>query len=406
MPSSRKIINDPVYGFITIDEPLILQLIAHPWYQRLRNINQMAFAHLVYPGAVHSRLHHSLGAYHLMCTALDELKRKGANITPEEETGAKAAILLHDIGHGPYSHALELELIPGLHHESISVRIIEKLNAELNGQLQAALDIFTHNYPKRFLSQLVSGQLDVDRLDYLNRDSFFTGVAEGVIGYDRILKMLTVKEGDLMVEEKAIYSIEKFLVSRRLMYWQVYLHKTVLSAEMMLVKIMHRAKELISEGVIVNSVCDELDFFLEHGNQASFPEHLDTFCRLDDHDVMATIKLWSKHTDKILSTLCRSLVERKLFKVKLQAVPFETDYIEERKKIAVMDLGIDMEDSEYFVFTGEAINTTYDPADERINILFKDGSVRDISKVDNALIHQHLNIAVKKYYICYWQPIS
>lgn len=406
MPLARKIINDPVYGFITVDDPLILQLIAHPWYQRLRNIHQMAFAHLVYPGAVHSRLHHSLGAYHLMCTALEELKRKGVVITPEEERGAKAAILLHDMGHGPYSHALEQELIPGQHHETISIRIMEKLNRDFNGQLDTAIAIFTQKHTKHFLSQLVSGQLDVDRMDYLNRDSFFTGVAEGVIGYDRILKMLAVKDGELMVEEKAIYSIEKFLVSRRLMYWQVYLHKTVVSAEMMLVKIIHRVKKLISQGQEVNAVCDELNYFLQYGNNVSIPEQLETFCRLDDHDIMATIKNWTKHPDKILSTLCRSLVERKLLKVKLQAVPFEKEYIEERQKIAVMDLGIAKEDSEYFVFTGEAINTTYDPGDERINILFKDGTVKDISKVDNALIHQHLNIAVKKYYICYWQPIS
>ncbi len=231
MTPVRKIINDPVYGFITIDHPLILQIISHPWYQRLRNIHQMAFAHLVYPGAVHSRLHHSLGAYHLMSNALSELKSKGIDITAEEELGAKIAILLHDIGHGPFSHALEKELIKDVHHEAISILLMEKLNEEFEGQLQTAIEIFTNKHPKKFLHQLVSGQLDVDRMDYLNRDSFFTGVAEGVIGYDRIIKMLTVKDGELMVEEKAIYSIEKFLVSRRLMYWQVYLHKTVLSAE-------------------------------------------------------------------------------------------------------------------------------------------------------------------------------
>src|SRR6476646_7863030 len=244
MPAVRKIINDPVYGFITIDDPLILQIISHPWYQRLRNIHQMAFAHLVYPGAVHSRLHHSLGAYHLMCNALSELKGKDIAITAEEELGAKIAILLHDIGHGPFSHALENELITDMHHEAISLLIIQKLNEEFGGQLQTAIDIFTDKHPKRFLYQLVSGQLDVDRMDYLNRDSFFTGVAEGVIGYDRIIKMLTVKDGDLMVEEKAIYSIEKFLVSRRLMYWQVYLHKTVVSAEQLLRKIVQRAREI------------------------------------------------------------------------------------------------------------------------------------------------------------------
>jgi HD superfamily phosphohydrolase len=402
MPAIRKIINDPVYGFITIDHPLILHIISHPVYQRLRNIHQMAFAHLVYPGAVHSRLHHSLGAYHLMCMALTELKSKGIDITASEELGAKVAILLHDVGHGPFSHALENELIKDVQHEAISILLMRKLNDEFNGQLQTALDIFTNNYPKRFLHQLVSGQLDVDRMDYLNRDSFFTGVAEGVIGYDRIIKMLAVKDGELMVEEKAIYSIEKFLVSRRLMYWQVYLHKTVLSAEMMLVKIIRRAKELIASGQPVNASSPELNFFLKN-IEAAYPieQHLETFCRLDDHDVMATIKNWSLHPDKILNLLCRSLVERKLFKVRLQAEPFEESLIKEKTKEAIEQLDLTEKEIDYFVFTGETSNTTYDLLDERINILFRDGTVKDISKVDNALIQHNLSGAVRKYYICY-----
>ncbi|MGB3154786.1 MAG: HD domain-containing protein [Chitinophagaceae bacterium] len=404
MKSVRKIINDPVYGFITIDHPLILQIISHPWYQRLRNIHQMAFAHLVYPGAVHSRLHHSLGAYHLMTTALSELKSKDVDITAAEELGAKVAILLHDIGHGPFSHALENELIKDVHHETISILLMRKLNEEFSGQLQTAIDIFTNNYPKRFLHQLVSGQLDVDRMDYLNRDSFFTGVAEGVIGYDRIIKMLTVKDGDLMVEEKAIYSIEKFLVSRRLMYWQVYLHKTVLCAEMMLIKIIRRAKELIGNGQTATAATEELNFFLKNSNaDRPIEQHLETFCRLDDHDMMTTIKNWSHHPDKILATLCRSLVERKLLKVKLQATPFESAFIKDKTSEACKTFGITEQESEYFVFTGEASNTTYDPGDERINILFKDGTIKDISKVDNALIQHNLKGAVKKYYICYYR---
>jgi HD superfamily phosphohydrolase len=403
MPSPRKIINDPVYGFITIDHPLILQLISHPYYQRLRNIHQMAFAHLVYPGAVHSRLHHSLGAYHLMCNALNELKGKGIAITPEEELGAKAAILLHDIGHGPFSHALENELIPGVHHETLSLMIMKVLDKELKGQLQTAIEIFTNQYPKHFLHQLVSGQLDVDRMDYLNRDSFFTGVAEGVIGYDRIIKMLCVSDDNLVVEEKAIYSIEKFLVSRRLMYWQVYLHKAVLSAEMMLVMIIRRAKELMSKGIAIPAATQEFDFFLQQPPPAgSFSDqHLNAFCRLDDHDVMATIKNWSHHPDKILSLLCRSLTERKLYKVKLQAEPIDEEFRREKQEKAMAQTGVSAEESRYFVFTGETSNTTYDTKDERINILFKDGTIKDISGVDNALIHQHLNRAVKKYYICY-----
>lgn len=402
MTAVRKIINDPVYGFITIDHPLILQIISHPFYQRLRNIHQMAFAHLVYPGAVHSRLHHSLGAYHLMCNALSELKGKGIEITKEEELGARIAILLHDAGHGPFSHALEHELINNVHHETISKLIMHKLNIELNGQLQTAIEIFTDQHPKRFLHQLVSGQLDVDRLDYLIRDSFFTGVAEGVVGYDRIIKMLTVKDGELMVEEKAIYSIEKFLVSRRLMYWQVYLHKAVLAAEMMLVKIIRRAKELIASGEKVEAATPELNFFLQNPNSyTSIEDHLDIFCRLDDHDLMATIKNWNHHPDKILALLCRSLVERKLLKIKLQAEPFDLDLIRQKEKEAIGELGIDANLVDYFVFTGDASNTTYDSQDERINILFKDGAVKDISQVDNALIHQHLGSTVKKHYFCY-----
>lgn len=402
MPAVRKIINDPVYGFITIDHPLILEIISHPIYQRLRNIHQMAFAHLVYPGAVHSRLHHSLGAYHLMKMALGELKSKGVEISTEEELGAQAAILLHDVGHGPFSHALEQELIRNVHHETLSLLLMKQLNDELKGKLDTAIAIFTNEHPKKFLHQLVSGQLDVDRMDYLNRDSFFTGVAEGVIGYDRIIKMLTVYEGQLMVEEKAIYSIEKFLVSRRLMYWQVYLHKTVVSAESMLVRIIRRAKELLAGGITVNAVSAELDYFLKEVQpDLTQKENLQRFCRLDDHDIMATIKQWCRHEDKILSTLCAYLVERKLLKVKLQAEPIDPALVKAKTEEVIQQLGITEKEAAYFVFTGEACNTTYNPGDERINILFKDGTIKDISKVDNALIQQTLSDTVKKHYICY-----
>ncbi|MET0637242.1 MAG: HD domain-containing protein [Chitinophagaceae bacterium] len=404
MKAVRKIINDPVYGFITIDHPLILQIISHPFYQRLRNIHQMAFAHLVYPGAMHSRLHHSLGAYHLMCTALTELKNKGFEITAEEELGAKIAILLHDIGHGPFSHALEHELVPGISHESISVMIMESLNEEFNGKLETAIRIFKNNYPKHFLHQLVSGQLDVDRMDYLNRDSFFTGVAEGVIGYDRIIKMLTVKDGELMVEEKGIYSIEKFLVSRRLMYWQVYLHKTVIGAEMMLVKIIRRAKEMIAAGQPLDAASQVLDNMLKKpGDYENIRNNLVVFCRLDDHDIMSTIKNWCWHPDLVLRLLCRAMTDRQLYKTTLQAEPFDEKTVEEKKLTIAAQLGISLADTSYFVFTGIASNTTYDPRDERINILFKDGTVKDISEVDHALIQHNLNSTVKKHYICYWR---
>jgi uncharacterized protein len=394
---TRKIINDPVYGFITIDHPLLLQLIAHPTYQRLRRIHQMAMAQLVYPGAVHSRLHHSLGAYHLMCGALTELKSKGVDISPEEELGTKVAILLHDIGHGPFSHALEHQLVEGVHHEKLSLLIIEGLNRELNGQLDIALEIFTNRYPKRFLHQLVSGQLDTDRMDYLTRDSFFTGVSEGVIAYDRIIKMLTVKDGELMVEEKGIYSIEKFLVSRRLMYWQVYLHKTVLCAEKMLVKIIQRANEIGAQ-----SPAPLLNLFLGKQTRSDqVSEWLPDFCRLDDIDVLCAIKYWMLHPDKVLSTLCRFLVDRNLLKIKLQSEPFQPEQVQEIRERVCREMGISAEESAYFVFDGAATNTTYNIEDERINILFKDGTVRDISQVDNALIHKTLASQVKKFYLCY-----
>ena len=399
--SARKIINDPVYGFITIDHPLLLQVIAHPYYQRLRRVHQMAFASLVYPGAVHSRLHHSLGAYHLMCAALNELKSKGIEITAEEELGAKIAILLHDVGHGPFSHALEYQLLENVHHEAVSLLIMQQLNNEFKGKLEMAINIFTGNYHKPFLHQLISGQLDVDRMDYLTRDSFFSGVSEGVIGYDRILKMLTVEDGELMVEEKGIYSIEKFLVSRRLMYWQVYLHKTVVSAEKTAVKIIERAKELIGKGETLHASTPGFDFFLQHPEAGgNIKDHLDKFCMMDDYDVLSTIKNWMLHPDKILSLLCRSLIERRLLKVKFQQEPFEAAYVQTLRNNICNQSGITQKEAAYLVFTGEATNTTYNPAEEHINILFKDGSIKDISKVDNALIQHNLSRPMKKFYIC------
>lgn len=388
----RKIINDPVYGFITIDDELINQVIAHPYVQRLRRINQMAMANLVYPGAVHSRLHHALGAYHLMCNALNELKSKGVEITPAEEQAAKIAILLHDTGHGPFSHALEHVLIESMHHEKISLMIMEELNKQFNGQLQLALQIFTDSYPKKFLYQLISGQLDVDRMDYLTRDSFFSGVNEGVIGYDRILKMLTVNNGELMVEEKGIYSIEKFLVARRLMYWQVYLHKTVLCAEQMLKRIIKRAKH-VKAGTQL-----PLDNFINKPIQAVT---LEEFCGLDDYDLLAAIKGWCFHEDKILSTLCRGIIHRRLLKVQYSGEPVDSAILEEKTRETCARLSLTPEEAGWLVFSGEVTSSTYNPGKEHIHILFKNGEVKDISEVDNALINQNLMGAVKKYYICY-----
>lgn len=393
----RKIINDPVYGFLTIDDPLIYQIISHPFYQRLRRIHQMAMAQLVYPGAVHTRLLHSLGAYHLMCNAIHELKSKGVAISTEEEQAVKIAILLHDIGHGPYSHALEHTLIKEMDHEKLSLMLMNKINAELNGKIQMAIDIFKNRYPKKFLHQLLSGQLDVDRMDYLIRDSFFTGVSEGVIGYDRIIKMLTVYDGELMIEEKGIHSIEKFLVSRRFMYWQVYLHKTVLCAEKMLVNIIKRAR-----AVKAQSASPALNIFLheEYLNEG-MENHLEDFCAIDDYDILSAIKGWMNSPDKILSVLCRDLINRNLLKVKYSGSEISEELVKERKELAMKYLHINEEDAGYFVFTGETHNKTYSNKDEHINILFKDGTVKDISEVDNALINQTLFSTVKKFYICF-----
>ncbi|MBD0332048.1 MAG: HD domain-containing protein [Chitinophagaceae bacterium] len=401
MAAARKIINDPVHGFITIDDPLILDIIAHPCYQRLRRIYQMAFAHLVYPGAVHTRLHHSLGAYHLMRNALAELRNKGVHISEEEDIAAKAAILLHDAGHGPYSHALEKRLVKGVTHEQISVMLMHLLNKQFKGQLQMAIEIQTNRYEKKFLHQLVSGQLDVDRMDYLTRDSFFTGVAEGVIGHDRIIKMLTVHKGELMIEEKGIYTVEKFLVARRLMYWQVYLHKTVLSAEMMLVKIIERAQELIQNGTPLSAASAAFDFFLKNQLHGNFEDHLEKFCCLDDTDVMFTIKNWYSHPDRILSILCKGLTDRRLLKVNFQAEPFDKTIVEMKCREVANNLKLSFDEASYLVFTGEAANTMYNPLDERIKVLYKDGHVSDISQVENALIHQQFSSPVKKYYLCY-----
>lgn len=388
----KKIINDPVYGFITIDDELIFNIIAHPYYQRLRRITQMAMAQLVYPGAVHTRLHHSLGAYHLMCNALTELKNKGVDITKEEEQGAKIAILLHDIGHGPFSHALENVLIEGMHHEAISLLLMNDLNKQFKGKLQLAIDIFTNVYPKKYLYQLISGQLDVDRMDYLTRDSFFSGVSEGVIGYDRIIKMLTVHNGELMVEEKGIYSIEKFLVARRLMYWQVYLHKTVLCAEQMLQRIIKRAK------YIKAFTRTPLNKFI---NEPIDTVTLEEFCQLDDYDVVAAIKEWCTHEDKILSILCDGIINRKLLKIKFYDRSIDEEFVKEKKEIISEKLHLNSEDAGWLVFTGEAVSNTYNFENEQIHILFKDGSVKDISEVDNALINQNMTSKIKKYYICY-----
>ncbi|MBX9785423.1 MAG: HD domain-containing protein [Chitinophagaceae bacterium] len=397
----RKIVNDPVYGFITFDDELIYKVLSHPWYQRLRRIHQMALAHLVYPGAVHTRLHHSMGAYHLMCQALSELRGKGIEITADEEQGAKLAILLHDIGHGPFSHALEHVLIEDVHHEEISVLIFEHLNKEFNGALSTALSIFKGAYPKLFLHQLISSQLDVDRMDYLTRDSFYSGVNEGVIGYDRIIKMMTVHNNEIVIEEKGVYSIEKFLVARRLMYWQAYLHKTVLSAENMLVKILERAKILARADT--SSFCTNpiLDEFIRTTDSAGFiRQNLNKFCSIDDYDVLSSIKLWSLHSDKILSALSTMLINRNMLKTRLQMQPIDSTEKETLQVKAAEWLGVSVKDASFLVFDGLAENRMYNTRNERINILFKDGTVKDISEVEYGLIHLAGSSPAQKFYLC------
>ncbi len=400
-----KIINDPVYGFIRFPEPQLIRVIDHPLFQRLRNIKQMGLAQLVYPGAVHTRLAHSLGACHLMGKALDELKAKDISPDKDECIAARLAALLHDIGHGPFSHSLEHSLVGGVSHEALSRLIMQRMNTEFGGLLDKAIQVFDHSYSRKYLHQLVSSQLDVDRMDYLNRDSFYTGVSEGVIGYDRILQMLTVRDNELMVEEKGVYSVEKFIIARRLMYWQVYLHKTVLGAEMLLINILKRAKELARDGHKLFAT-PSLNYFLYRNlTEADFndnAEHLDNFCQLDDSDVMVSIKVWQSHEDKILSTLCKMLVLRKLYKVLLSSQSLAS-ILEEKRDRLRKTMGIDDEYLQYFAFTGVTSNSTYNIDDELIKIETKNGTIKNITEIDDSLVNQTLARAVHKNYICYAQ---
>lgn len=400
-----KIINDPVHGFLSFPEPELMRVIDHPWFQRLRNISQMGVAHTVYPGAVHSRFLHSLGACHLMGQALDELHFKGFDISPSERTAARLAILLHDVGHGPFSHALENSLLGDIHHEHVSRLIITKINQQFEGILDTALQIFDYAYPKKFLHQLVSSQLDVDRLDYLSRDSFYSGVSEGIIGSDRILKMLTVRNNELAVEEKGIYSIEKFIIARHIMYWQVYLHKTVLGAEMLLVNILKRAKELSLAGMKLEAT-EALSFFLN--NHISKKDLVDDdniiqlFCAMDDADIIVAIKSWVKCSDKILSTLCQMHLHRKLYKVVFDAEN-EEELLASKRNAAQKALGFNEEEMNYFVFSGTTSNSTYNAADARINIALKDGSTRNLADMQHSLVNDKVAQTVTKRYLCYYK---
>jgi HD superfamily phosphohydrolase len=403
MLNKKKIINDPVYGFITIQYEIIYDLLSHPFFQRLRNIKQCAMTHFVYPGAVHTRFHHALGATHLMHLALETLKSKGQSITDEEAEAVTIAILLHDIGHGPFSHALENCIIEDVHHETISALIMDKLNQEFNGRLSLAIEIFNNRYQKKFLHQLVSSQLDLDRMDYLNRDSFFTGVSEGVISFDRIIKMLNVADDKIVAEEKGIYSVEKFIIARRLMYWQVYLHKAVIAAETMLIKILKRAKELALQGEELFTTPAFKEFLYNRISEEHFisdEKYLQLFVQLDDNDISVCIKIWADHSDKVLSFLCKSLINRELFRVEIQKEEFGKSKIENVKKKVKERFGLSDHEVSYFVFADTIWNNAYNPKADKIEILRKDGSVVDITEASDNFNIESLSKTVKKHYLC------
>ena len=402
--NKKKIINDPVYGFINIPSALLFDLISHPYFQRLRYIKQLGMTHLVYPGALHTRFHHALGAMHLMSLAIKVLRDKGNEITAEEEEAATIAILLHDIGHGPFSHALEHSLVNGIKHEDISMLFMQRLNEEFEGKLELASKIFTGNYHKMFLHQLISSQLDLDRMDYLNRDSFFTGVSEGVISFDRIIKMFNVSNGELVIEEKGIYSIENFLISRRLMYWQVYLHKTVIAAEQLLVKILERARELTQKGALLFA-SPALQHFLQHDipeqDFFSDPQHLAQFTLLDDQDIFTSVKVWTSHTDHILSELCRMLNERNLYHIEISNDAPDQERLEMLKDTTAAVYHIPKKDSHYFVFTAVIMNRAYNAGTGNINILLKNSTIIDIAKASDLSNLESLDRTVRKHILCY-----
>lgn len=402
--TKTKIINDPVYGFIKIPSNLVYDLINHPVFQRLRRIKQLGLTYYVYPGAMHTRFQHAIGATHLMDQAIQNLRLKGISITDEESEAALIAILLHDIGHGPFSHALEETIIEGISHEDLSAILMHKLNNEFNGRLSLALEIFNNKYKKRFLHQLISGQLDMDRLDYLRRDSFFTGVTEGIIGSERIIKMLQVVDDDLVVEAKGIYSIEKFLIARRLMYWQVYFHKTVLAAEFLLVKLLKRAKELVDTGINVYA-SPPLNYFLKKDickkELLKKEETIQNYIMLDDDDIMVSAKTWMNHSDKTLSYLSKALVNRILPKIKVQKQPFDESAVFEIKKKIGQVLQIPDENINYLVFTETITTGAYTEADDKIKIVYNDGYIEDLVKASDIFNMDVLLKAEKKYFLSY-----
>lgn len=406
--NKKKIINDPVFGFITIQSELVFDLIEHPYFQRLRRIKQLGLSYLVFPGATHNRFEHAIGTVHLMGSAISTLELKGIEITKEEAEAVTVAILLHDIGHGPFSHTLEHSIVDGVSHEEISALLMEDLNRQFDGRLDLAICIFKNQYPKKFLHQMVDSQLDMDRLDYLRRDSFFTGVMEGAIGSDRIIKMLHVCRDELVIEAKGIYSIEKFLIARRIMYWQVYLHKTVLSAEHLLMNVLKRAKYLSMQGVRLFST-PSLSVFLQQrisvnqflsGEKFNGRPLLSVFAELDDNDILASIKQWQYEDDKILAYLSACLVNRKLYRIRLKDRPFKKVTTSEIKARIMEYFEVSEADLDYFFVQDSITNNAYALGDDKINILFKTGKVKEISDASDINLSS-LSQTVRKYLICY-----
>ena len=405
--NKHKILNDPVYGFITIQHALSFDLMDHPYVQRLRRISQLGLSHLVYPGAVHNRFHHAIGALHLMQEAIAVLQAKGTDITEDEAEGACAAILLHDIGHGPFSHALEHSIVKGVHHEDISTLIMARLNDHFNGALDMAIAIFNDHHPKKFLHQLVSSQLDMDRMDYLARDSFYSGVAEGKIGSERIIKMLAVHDNHLVVEEKGIYSIEKFLMARRLMYWQVYLHRTVLCAEFMLMAVLKRAKHLAAQGtsiftspalgVFIHESLDRAKFFADEAI-------LDQFCELDDSDILSALKVWQHHEDFVLRELSRRIIHRDLFRIELRPEAYTEDETAMLTNRVSAQWNISAEEAAYFVINNRIENNLYSAGG--IQIQFKNGQISDFADASDQLSREILMRTVAKSFVCYPKELN
>lgn len=402
--NDSKIINDPVFGFVKIPRGLLLDIIEHPLMQRLTRINQLGLASVVYLGARHTRFQHSIGAFHLTTEAISTLLQKGNFIFDSEAEAVEAAILMHDIGHGPFSHVLEHTLIRGISHEEISLLMMEQINHDLGDRLNLALKIFKNEYPKKFLHQLISSQLDMDRLDYLRRDCFFTGVNEGNIGSARIIKMLNIHNDSLVVEDKGIFSIENYLISRRLMYWQVYLHKTAVAYENVLVNALSRAKYLVHEGEKVFAapalyyfLCNDVnsDWFLSHR------ETLEVYRELDDNDIWSALKVWAHHSDKILSMLSTDMINRNIFKVEISNEPFSDAYVQEQKCRIANKLNLDVEDAKYFIGVNTIENDLYDLKEDSINIMYKDGSIKDITEASELLNVEMLSKKIRKYYLCY-----